>query len=139
MLWVQLGLSVVSVVIYIALNQSRWLTQVRGNAVARRAYFAGLLFAGLYYYGFPILWWRYGIGTTVKLLVTCIIVGAAFQALLLGFGKGGANDSGKSLVVAMLIAVPIRAIAGIWVARNDGAWRDAIVVQRKTKSKAVKL
>ncbi len=133
MLWMQLGLSVVSVVIYISLSQARWLKQTRGETATRSSYFAGLFFAGLYYFGFPILWWRYGIRITVMLLMTCIIASAAFQVLFLELGRGGASDSRSTLAIGMLIAVPIRAIAGIWVARHDKRWRDAIVAQRQAK------
>ena len=111
--------------LYLLFSLSGWLKQARGkcsNDAPRRAYFVGLLFAGLYYYGFPIWWWRYGLKTATKLLLACIIVGAILQGMLRAAGLITVRDFGESLGIALLIAVPIRAIAGIWVARRDISW-----------------
>lgn len=139
MLWIHLGLSTISVVLYILLNQSGWRKRVSGDGTTRRAYYMGLLFAGLYYYGFPLWWWRYGIKTTAKLLLTCIIAGAICQAVMREMGLVVAADLGKSFAISMLIAVPIRAIAGVWVARHDKRWREAIMAKRKFHSRAVEM
>ncbi len=137
MLWVQLALSAVSVILYVLINQSGSQKRASGDSSTRHAYFMGLLFAGLYYYGFPLWWWRYGIKTTAKLLLTCIIAGAICQAVLRTIGMIVVDDFGKSFAISMLLAVPIRAIAGVWVARHDKCWRDSIVAERKAKSQAV--
>ena len=138
MLWIQLALSTISVVLYILINRSGWRKRVSGERTARSGYYMGLLFAGLYYYGFPIWWWRYGIKTTAKLLLTCIIAGAIFQAVLRVLGVIVVADFGKSFAISMVIAVPIRAIAGAWVARQDTRWREATVEERKIKMPVVK-
>lgn len=137
MLSIQLALSAISVFIYLLFNSSGWLRQVRnkcGGDTPRRSYFVGLLFAGLYYNGFPIWWWRYGLKNATKLLLACIIAGAICQAILRVTGMIEVHGLGESFVISMLIAVPIRAIAGTWVARHDERWSGAIKNVRKNKS-----
>jgi hypothetical protein len=129
-----LGLSATSMFLYLLFNLSGWLKQARGapnDNSPRRAYLVGLLFAGIFYYGFPIWWWRYGLANTVKLFVMCLGAGAICQAILRGMGTLEVNDFGMSLAFAQIIAVPIRAIAGTWIAKNDARWRGAIALRRK--------
>jgi hypothetical protein len=41
---------------------------------------------------------------------------------------------GESFLVGLLIAVPIRALGGIFVAMYDTSWRSEIVAQRRMRA-----
>lgn len=98
------------------------------------AYFWGFAFAVIFYYGFPIWWWRYGLRSAVKITVVCIALVVATQVLLRMSGVIDVDGFVESLITGLLIAVPIRAAAGIWIAKNDFRLRQAINLERKTRS-----
>jgi hypothetical protein len=128
-------LSAVSTLLYLLFCSASWYRQLRGigcgSGEPRRAYFWGLLFALLFYYGFPLWWWRYGLRKTVEILFVCISAGIVLQALLRLSSAIPVNDLGESIFLGLLLSVPIRAVAGFWVARRDAAWRNAILLRRK--------
>lgn len=101
--------------------------------VVDRSYVWGLLFALLFYYGFPLWWWRYGFSKTIQLLVGCIVAGAGLQAILRTFELIEVDGLGDSFFVGLLLSMPIRAIAGLWVARRDAEWRSAILERRASR------
>lgn len=47
-----------------------------------RAYFWGLLFALLFYFGFPLWWWRYGLRKSIWLMLGCMTPVMAVPAVL---------------------------------------------------------
>lgn len=144
-------LAAASAFIYILLTIKGWTRQVRrshgSTKVERpvnsgrpqrtspeappRAYFWGLTFAVLFYYGFLIWWGRYGLGRAAKLTLLCIVAVGLVQILLRSTGMIDIDGIGESFAVGLLIAVPIRALAGIYVARYDNSWRSEIVAQRR--------
>lgn len=99
------------------------------------AYFWGFAFVVLFYYGFPVWWWRYGFQNACKLILYCILIVAATQAILRYANLVEVHGLGDSFAVSLLIAVPIRALAGFWVAKNDGRLRNAIVIDRSARRK----
>lgn len=101
------------------------------------AYFWGFAFALIFYYGFPIWWWRYGFRNACKLILTCILLVATTQAILRYLGIIDIDGFGESMATSLLIAVPIRALAGIWLAKNDRRWRSSIVIKRNAARQAV--
>tara|TARA_R110002167_G_scaffold12858_1_gene54631 strand:- start:64 stop:387 length:324 start_codon:yes stop_codon:yes gene_type:complete len=102
-----------------------------------RAYFWGLAFAVLFYYGFPVWWWRYGLRNTMQLLGICVVLVVAIQTILRVTGAIEVDNFGESMAVGLIIAIPIRVIAGFWVAKYDAKWRRAILLQRKARMQAV--
>jgi hypothetical protein len=92
-----------------------------------RAYFWGLLFALLFYFGFPLWWWRYGLRKSIWLMLGCMAPVMAVPAVLRLIGL--ISDSDTSLAVGLLISVPVRGAGGMWVARRDAAWRGAKIVK----------
>jgi hypothetical protein len=62
-----------------------------------------------------------------------IIAGAMLQIVLRQIGMIEVKNFGESFAFSMIIAVPIRAIAGAWIARHDQRWRDAAVLPRKNR------
>jgi hypothetical protein len=95
------------------------------------SYFWGLMYAALFYYGFPVWLVRYGLENTCKLVFLCILVVAAVQAVFRQSGLIEADGFGESLAYSLLISVPVRAAAGLWVAKNDRRWRQSILNKRK--------
>lgn len=69
------------------------------------------------------------------LLVTCIGVGAIVQFGLRAIGAIEVDNFIESIGVGLLIAVPIRATAGFWVANKDAEWRRAILLKRRHDGK----
>lgn len=131
-------LTAISVALYLLLAVTSWLRHAneRKNAPTQAtkpypAYFWGCAFALVFYYGFPIWWWRYGFRNTCKLILACVLSVAAIQALLRYAEMIDVDGLGESIAASLFIAVPIRALAGIWVAKNDRRWRNAIVMKRK--------
>lgn len=92
-----------------------------------RAYFWGLLFALLFYFGFPLWWLRYGLIKSIWLMLVCIAAVMAVPAVLRLIGL--ISDSDSSIAVGLLISVPVRAAGGMWVARRDAEWRGAKLVK----------
>lgn len=130
-------LTAISAGLYLIFAVTSWLrlnSQRRNNPADPTkpypAYFWGFAFALIFYYGFPIWIWRYGFRNACKLIVACLLVVAAIQAILRHAEMIEVDTLGESLAVSLLIAVPIRALAGFWVAKNDRRWRHAIVVKR---------
>lgn len=103
-----------------------------------RAYFWGLTFAVLFYYGFLIWWGRYGLGRAVKLTLACIVAVGLVQIVLRSAGMIDIHGIGESIAAGLFIAVPIRAVAGIYVAKNDNSWRSAVVAQRRLRTQSAK-
>ena len=130
-------LSAVSAVLYILLSIRGWFEQVSKwqgvSGVPRRAYFCGLTFALLFYYGFPLWWWRYGLWKALHLVFVCVGAVAVLQAILRTTGSIEVESLGESIVVALLLSMPIRAIGGIWVACRDAEWRSAIRQRRQCR------
>lgn len=139
MLRITLILTAISAFLYLVFSFMGWFRQAtrvrKASNPPRRAYFWGLSFAVLFYYGFPIWWWRYGFWKTMQLLIGCIASGAALQAILRSIGAIEVDDFGESLAMGLLLAVPIRAAAGIWVAGKDAEWRHSIVLKRTSGSR----
>jgi hypothetical protein len=40
------------------------------------------------------------------------------------------SEFGEPHALGLLLSIPVRAIAGVWVANNDRRWRQAIVKKR---------
>jgi ABC-type arginine/histidine transport system permease subunit len=71
------------------------------------------MFATLFYYGTPIWLWLYGVKTTFFLIVYSI--GAAF---ILAVILGAVFDVSEPTAIGVLLQIPVRVIAGNWLARN---------------------
>ena len=130
-------LTAISATIYLLLVATSWSRQTRKRKGVQEqapmpypAYFWGFAFAVVFYYGFPIWWWRYGFRNTCKLILSCILIVTATQAILRYARLIEVDGLPESFAVSLFIAVPIRAFAGIWVAKNDRRWRNSIVVKR---------
>ncbi len=95
------------------------------------SYFWGLTFALVFYYGFPVWWWRYGLENTCRLIVSCILAVAALQGLVRYLGLIEVDELGESIAVSLVLAVPVRAVAAFWIAKNDHRWRQGILSKRK--------
>lgn len=141
---VLLILTAISTVLYLILAVTSWFrhTNERRNVPVQAtkpypAYFWGFAFALVFYYGFPIWLWRYGIRNTCKLILACVLIVAVTQAILRYADMIKVDGLGKSFAVSLIIAVPIRALAGFWVAKNDRRWRDAIVMKRSAARRVV--
>jgi hypothetical protein len=137
-------LTAISVALYLLLAITSWFRHANARKIAPAqaakpypAYFWGFAFALIFYYGFPIWWWRYGFRNTCKLILACVLIVAATQAILRYTGTIKVDGIGESFVASLLIAVPIRALAGIWVAKNDRRWRDAILMKRNAARSVV--
>lgn len=94
------------------------------------AYVWGFVFALIFYYGFPIWWWRYGFQNACKLVFSCIAIAAAIQGVLRYLDVIEVSEFRESLAWGLFLSLPVRAIAGVWVAINDRRWRRAIVKKR---------
>jgi hypothetical protein len=97
------------------------------------AYVWGFVFALIFYYGFPIWWWRYGFQNACKLIFSCIAIAAAIQGVLRYLDVIEVSELGESLAWGLFLSIPVRAIAGVWVANNDRRWRQAIVLKRNAE------
>jgi hypothetical protein len=132
MLRILIVLAVVSAAMYLAMSFAIWRrTKLKANQSSespRPAYLWGFLFAVLFYYGFPLWWWRYGFRKALNLMIVCIGAGVLIQILLGVFGVIKIESLGDSVAIGLVISMPIRAIAGIWVARRDFYWRQAVTV-----------
>ena len=132
MLKILLLLSGLSVSIYLILAFSSWRgARKRGRDQPSLSYLWGLMFVVLFYYGFPLWWWRYGLGRAFKLILTCLAMVGVFQAILSYFKIIHVENFGESIAMGIFISVPIRAITGLWVARKDALWRGAAIQSRR--------
>jgi hypothetical protein len=100
---------------------------------ARPAYLWGLLFSGLFYYGFPLWWWRYGLRRALFIVIACICAVALILEILKFLDWITIDDQGTLMVLGLMFNMPVRAIAGMWVAKKDLAWRKSIVETRTQK------
>ena len=139
-----LTLTAISAALYLLLAITSWFrrTSERRNVPEQApkpypAYFWGFAFAVVFYYGFPIWWWRYGFRNTCKLILACILIVAVTQAILRSTELLEVDGLGESFAASLFIAVPIRALAGFWVAKNDRRWRHAIVLKRNAERSLV--
>ena len=139
-----LTLTIISIALYIALAVISWFrhTKERRSIPAHAkepypAYFWGLAFALVFYYGFPIWFWRYGVRNTCKLIIACVLIIATIQAILRYLDVIEVDGLGESIAASLLIALPVRALAGFWVAKNDRRWRNAIVLKRSAARRVV--
>ena len=134
MLKIFLVLSGISALLFCVAAFTGWRRRKKsGSAQPRRAYFWGLMFALLFYYGFPVWWWRYGLRKTLELMLACIVAVMTLQAILRAIGAINVDGLGESFAVGLFLAVPIRAVAGLWVTRRDAEWRSAIILSRKAR------
>ncbi len=126
-----------SAVLYLILAVLSWRKhknarkQVAENCTKQNpAYIWGFVFALIFYYGFPIWWWRYGFQNACKLVFSCIAIAAVIQGVLRYLDVIEVSELGESLAWGLFLSIPVRAIAGIWVANNDRRWRRAIEKKR---------
>lgn len=140
MIRIYLILGSISAALYILFSVINWFRhpgedrkKQQLNSKLSPAYFWGLLFASVSFYGFLIWWWRYGFRNCCKLILSFILMVAVTKAffqyteLIDIDGLAGPFWSGQ------LISVPMRVLAGILVAKNDKRWRDSIIRIRNAK------
>lgn len=132
MLTFALSLSIASAVLYLLLNSKAWLRVKRSEKTKdgeKASYFIGLLFSVLFYYALPIWIWRYGLLATIKIFLICIISSSLFFLgfQLMGLQVGGWPDS---FFIIQMIQVPVRAVAGGWIAKRDTKLRSSITLKR---------
>lgn len=101
-----------SFIIYLLFFLAPWFRE-RRKKESNKAYFTGLMFATLFYYGAPIWLWLYGVKTTFFLIVYSI--GAAF---ILAVTLGAVFGVSEPIAIGVLLQIPVRVIAGNWLARN---------------------
>lgn len=133
MLGLQLGIAAASILIFSILLYL-WPLKPSGSERRLSRVLWGGLFAALYYYGLPLWWWRYGLRNALKVVLTCVASTAVLNVVLRMVGWLKAGDAFESLLTSMLLAVPIRAIAGFWLAKNDKRWTADIAAKRRHKS-----
>jgi hypothetical protein len=82
-------LAAISAALYLILAVLSWRKhknagkQIPENCTKQNpAYVWGFVFALIFYYGFPIWWWRYGFQNACKLIFSCIAIAAAIQGVL---------------------------------------------------------
>jgi hypothetical protein len=112
--------------------------KVTGLTLPWHAYFWGLMFAGLFYIGIPLWWWRYGFRKMLEMLLICFGVVAATTMLLSMIRVHPSDDVVENLILGLIIGIPVRVIAGLWVARRDAEWRNEIVLTRKRRKNTKK-
>jgi hypothetical protein len=103
-----------------------WLRRKCAPDSARPAYVWGFLFTFLFHFGFLLWWWRYGFKKALFVVMVCIVSTALFIELFEYFDWLEVEDLHESLFFGLFFAIPIRAIAGIWVANKDHVWRQSI-------------
>ena len=137
-------LTVISTALYLVLAVTSWFrhTSKRKSVPAQATkpypeYFWGFTFAMVFYYGLPIWWWRYGLRNTCKLILACVLIVAVTQAILRYAKMIEVDGLVESFGASLIIAVPIRALAGFWVAKNDRRWRHSIVMKRNAACRVV--
>jgi hypothetical protein len=89
--------------------------------------FFGGLFAAAFYWAAPVIVWRYGWRRALGIFLACIAIGSALGLVVATAWQWSdpsvAFDLGQRLVLGQVLLVPVRAVAGMYVARNDGAFR----------------
>jgi hypothetical protein len=158
MLRILLTLAAASAAIYVLLALRDWARHARASRTTTleehrsatdaldsapgkatpRAYLWGLAFAVLFYYGFPIWWARYGLRRAITLTLVCICAVGLVQYLLVSADFIEIGNVAESFGAGLLLAVPIRAIAGLYVAKHDSAWRFAILACRRRRGQSGK-
>jgi hypothetical protein len=151
MLRILLTLAAASAAIYVLLALRGWARQARASRTTiledhrsatdaldsatgkapPRAYLWGLAFAVFFYYGFPIWWARYGLRRAITLTLVCVCAVGLVQYLLVSADVIEIGNVAESFGAGLLLAVPIRAIAGLYVAKHDREWRIAILAHRR--------
>jgi hypothetical protein len=106
-----------TLILYLLFFLSPWIKAWRRKELGK-SYFVGLLFATFFYYGTPIWLLLYGWKTTFLLIAYCI--GSVFLAVVV---ISSVFSIGDSLIVGILVQVPIRVIAGSWLANNHSRLR----------------
>ncbi|MEH6504372.1 MAG: hypothetical protein V7682_10790 [Cycloclasticus sp.] len=110
-----------TLIIYLLFFLIPWLKSWRKKE-SGKAYFIGLLFATLLYYGTPVWLWLYGWRTTLLLIISCI--GTVFViAVIIGI----IFSVEETFVIGIFLQVPIRVIAGGWLANNHVRLRSKII------------
>jgi hypothetical protein len=133
MLGIQLGIAAASIMLFSILLYIWPLKTSSSKRTVPRALWGGL-FAAMYYYGLPVWWWRYGLRNALKLVLTCVASTAFLNVTLRMAGWLKAEDVVESLINSMFLAIPIRALAGFWLVRNDERWATSIAAKRRLKS-----
>ncbi len=101
-----------SFIMYLLFFLAPWFREGR-NKESNKAYFTGLMFATLFYYGTPIWLWLYGVKTTLFLILYSI--GSAF---ILAMILGAVFGVSEPITIGILLQIPVRVIAGNWLAHN---------------------
>ena len=109
------------------LERGRCLLALR--SVPSFSLFFGGLFAGAFYWALPIMIWRYGWRRAANILLVCLAIGTALGFLAASLSMV-AVDFGPRLLLGQLLLVPVRGLAGIYVAKRDGQFRLAALTMR---------
>jgi hypothetical protein len=65
-------------------------------------------------------------------MLSCLTIGALSMLCLRAIGILKIDGLFISLIYGQFVAVPIRVIAGTWLAKNDGKWRRRALGNRST-------
>jgi hypothetical protein len=97
----------------------------------RFCWLAGLLYSSLFYWGLPILIWRYGIYRALGLIVLPIVVSIGIPYLAAEFF--GLISVEEKIMVGFFALIAIRSIVGVHVATNDLKYRKSALYMRGWK------
>jgi len=98
-----------------------------GTFSSAQSYVWGLLFATLFYFLFPLWWWRYGLWRTLYMICLCVGIKMVIK---LSIGASGFVGTLESILLDKTLSIPIMVGAGLWVARNDREWRRVALLKR---------
>lgn len=109
--------AITSLMLYLLLFIVPWSKEAQ-KPIPNKAYFTGLLFSTLYFYGTPIWLLLYGIKATFLLFIACIGV-----TIVLTMTLDAIYSIEDTLVVGLLLQIPVRVIAGGWLAHHHARLR----------------
>ena len=128
---VQAAINAIVYSLFVIIGKNTFHTDPSGNVYSSaQSYVLGLLFATLFYYLFPLWWWRYGLRRTLYIVSLCMGIKIFIK---LSIGVSEFAGTAESILLFKTLTIPVMVGAGLWVARNDQEWRRVALLKRADK------
>lgn len=115
---------ILPIIFYSLAYRRNWFNISQYSSIKKSSHLWGILFSSLFFLLTPIFMWRYGVKNTIFLISFCILVPSIPAYIFDNL------DDYSKVMLALTLSIPIKALTGCWLAKNDLRLREAIIDSR---------
>lgn len=112
---------ILPIIFYSLAYRRNWFNISQYSSIKKSSHLWGVLFSSLSFLLTPILIWRYGTKKTIFLISFCILAPSIPTYIFDNL------DDYSKVMLALTLSIPIKALAGCWLAKNDLRLRKEVI------------